>query len=350
MNKSLVLQLHTLKLDPDHTDPSSTYICSISLESKMQKTPGYKGLDIEYGGSKFTFDLSSSEPSAVLTLTVKSSGLIYNTTICEAKLPISHYINVDFSYAQKHHINLFNDKEKVFGSISIKLGSILATQLDHNNSYIDYNELTSDEIFQDAEVIAKRNAESLERTMQLLSNTQQIGSDSLVELDRQGQKIEQFNRDVSRIKANMKESERRIRGIESLQGSLYNKVTSPFHTKGCGDEIIKKEAKVDKVYEKKVHKIEKDLSKIKAGKEVVNRTKTYPKTDAEASYTMQAEENETVLDDMCHLLDNLKTTAYQLGVEIDTQNAGLNMLNRDVDDTRPKLDTCIRKCHALVNK
>lgn len=64
---------------------------------------------------------------------------------------------------------------------------------------------------------------SLQRSLAMVHQTNAVAEDTIIELDKQGRKIEKMERDMEIIEDNNKQAERHVRGLKSVFGRIANK-------------------------------------------------------------------------------------------------------------------------------
>merc|ERR1712063_109879 len=109
---------------------------------------------------------------------------------------------------------------------------------------------------EEAAAIAMEGNRSAQRSLRLAEQTRDIQANTVMKLKEQGHQIERMQSDMDTIHNNMKQSERKLRSIESVWGSFANKVTSnrnsSYKKKAHQDRKILKNRKKDEHKNKKI--------------------------------------------------------------------------------------------------
>merc|ERR1712137_1462053 len=100
---------------------------------------------------------------------------------------------------------------------------------------------------------------SVQRSLRLAEQTRDIQANTIMKVREQGHQIERMQSDVESIHNNMRQSERKLRGIESVWGAFANKVTSSRNSN------YKKKAHSDRKMMKERKKAEAKNRKVKEG-------------------------------------------------------------------------------------
>ena len=263
-------------------------------------------------------------------------------------------------------------KDGSCGELSLKIG----TKTGSNSAKYtqNYDERSAEDIYQEANVLAKECNDSAHRSLNMLEQTREIGSSTLMTMKEQGAQIEKMQGDVDSVNTHMNYNDRKLRSIESVWGTFANKVTA-----GTAEQSRKK-IKQDKKLIKQRKKDDKDLMKIKKKQWESRRTAdkknsglndamlkkqggtrlragAYPGSYAQGQ-EMGAEEEifyefvedtDKTIDQIGYVLDDLKGLAIEIGTEIHEQNERLYTLNDQMGKVAPKISKATRRCHAIAN-
>lgn len=193
-------------------------ICKIELDTQKYKTTSQKSVNPVWN-TKYDFDITDIPASALLIITVEGVGYITNTTLGVCQIPVSRHREVRFSYAQKHWFPLSNTKKKggQVGEICIKIGVNHKNMSDKYTK--NYDEMTCEDIYEEANVLADESNSGVHRTLKILEQTEDIGYSSINTLYRQSDQIDKMQTDMISVKNNISESERKINSIESIGGT-----------------------------------------------------------------------------------------------------------------------------------
>eukprot|EP01102_Stenamoeba_stenopodia_P008022 TRINITY_DN2273_c0_g1_i1.p1 TRINITY_DN2273_c0_g1~~TRINITY_DN2273_c0_g1_i1.p1 ORF type:complete len:403 (-),score=111.54 TRINITY_DN2273_c0_g1_i1:64-1272(-) len=205
----------------------------------------------------------------------------------------------------------------------------------------------ADEIYVEANDIAKENSETMTKIIRIAENTREIGAATLAKLSDQTEQIEQAQQDVDVINEQITYGEQKIATIESTCGGCC----SCFEKRGKQDEHVDR-LRAEAVRTEKLDKM-RMKAKARAAREQRERDKAREKnkrfgaarpaptlgsTAGAASpvvLTQEGEFKKTVreidgkLDHTMNLVTDLKGLAADMGTELDKQNAELQMLNEN---------------------
>lgn len=311
---------------------------------------------------RFEFDIGSVSDSAVLVVTCEAAGTVWNSFLGEIRVPISDHKHVSIDFASQHWFPLQNPRLRKEdgspGEIALKIGSNqkrMATKYSEN-----LENRTVDDIYAEATELAKDSNESAHRSLNILMSTREIGDQTLSKMKEQGAQIERMQGDMDAVHNNMAQSERKLRGIESVWGALFNTVTSgnnrSHKKKAAADRAAMKERKKgdDRAHKAQVKDWEKDRSATRSnGKKRDNMIRPTTTSRAQMGQTEEkfyeyTDDTDRTLDAMDSLLDDLKGTALNMNTELDVQNKRLDILHRDVTTAQPRIEKAIGRCGAIV--
>lgn len=214
---------------------------------------------------------------------------------------------------------------------------------------MDLDALPADEIYEKARDIAVDCNKSLHNSLRMIAETREIGSRALTELKCQGAQLEEMHESVQNIDNDIQYSERKIRGIRSIWGAIWNAITAGWATVARQRnrtertkaivEIKKKEdnGPVDPIplLDKPFHIM---LTHRPAEEGIT--------TDAEKDFYNIADKNDAVLDDISTGLSELKILTIELGIEMQAQRNRTTALTDDITTTGARMGST----RKLVNQ
>jgi len=160
--------------------------------------------------------------------------------------------DVSFQFSLSHWFPLYNPKlskkDGSPGEIGLKIGvegGVAFNAGSYSNNSNDLDDKTAEEIYEEANMYANEANASAKRALRLAEQTRDISSNTSLQLREQGAQIEKMQMDMETIHNNMRQSERKLRSIESVWGSVANKVTSSSNAR------YKKKAHLDRKLAKK---------------------------------------------------------------------------------------------------
>ena len=77
----------------------------------------------------------------------------------------------------------------------------------------------------EAEILAQESNAAAKRALAVAEQTRLIGADTLQRLDAQGNKLQNANKDLDQIEADLKEANREMRSVASVSGQMKNGMT-----------------------------------------------------------------------------------------------------------------------------
>ena len=203
---------------------------------------------------------------------------------------------------------------------------------------------------------------SAQRSLRLAEQTRDIQANTIMKLKEQGHQIERMQNDIDTVHNNMKQSERKLRSIESVWGSFANKVTSSRNAN------YKKKAHQDRKLMKKRKEAEKKNRKVKEAqweeRRSADRANSRKKRDTmvrrdpgsrgvevgsqEEQFYKIIDDTDQQLDALVGVLDDIKSISLDMGVELNEQNDRLDALRHDVDKAAPRMDSAIKRSRAIL--
>merc|ERR1711907_655318 len=143
---------------------------------------------------EFKFDITDISPAAVLVVTCEDHGITWNTFLGEVRVPIADHKDVSIEYATQHWFPLNNPKLRKQdgspGEVCMKIGT---DQKGMVNKYMDdMDDRTVEDIYEEANVLAKESNDSAHRSLNILYQTREIGGTTMMRLKEQGMQIERM--------------------------------------------------------------------------------------------------------------------------------------------------------------
>lgn len=197
--------------------------------------------------------------------------------------------------------------------------------------------------------------------MALARDAVTIQAQTATTLKDQGHQIGRMQNDMDIIHNNLKQSERKLRSIESPWGSFKNKVTSN------GNSNYKEKANQDKKRIKKKQKERVKQKKIKEKqweeKKIEDRTNSKQKVDPmisrnpgnrevgsqEEQFYATTNDTEETLDELTSVLGELKKISEGVSDELNYQNESLDALLHDVNKADCKTSCAIKRSRAILH-
>eukprot|EP01094_Clydonella_sp_ATCC50884_P008018 TRINITY_DN1729_c0_g1_i1.p1 TRINITY_DN1729_c0_g1~~TRINITY_DN1729_c0_g1_i1.p1 ORF type:complete len:384 (+),score=143.08 TRINITY_DN1729_c0_g1_i1:86-1237(+) len=313
---------------------------------------------------QFKFDITDISNAAVLVVTCEDHGITWNTFLGEVRVPIADHKDVSFEYSSQHWFALSNPKLRKKdgspGEIALKIGT---DQKGMVNKYMDgLDDRSVEDIYEEASVLAKESNESAHRSLNILYQTREIGSQTQGRLREQGMQIERMQGDMDTVHNNMAQSERKLRSIESVFGTLANQFTSSNNRshkkKALADrKAVEMRKKADKTREKEklkeweaTSKADKSNSRSRKRDQMIRRDPSVRQQMGvnEEEFYEYVDDTDRTLDQMDTVLDDLRGMATNIGTDLDVQNKRLDILHRDVSKAQPRIESAINRAGSIV--
>jgi len=195
-----------------------------------------------------------------------------------------------------------------------------------------------------------------------VEQTREIGSSTLNKLQDQGELIQRLQGDIDSVENNMIQSERRLRSIESVWGTVANKITSGSNSR------LKKKAENDRKLLKKRQKQDKQLQQLREEQWAERRAADMANSSthrnqmltrdpgqrieagsSEERFLRTTDDTDHTLNRIGDVLDDLKVMALDMGNHINSQNEGLAAIQKDLDKLNPRINSAIRRAKDIVN-
>jgi len=343
--------------------------CTLTLGKIKYQTEIIKNSMNPIWQTSFEFPIDNVLDSAVVEISCYHSGMVTNTFLGEVRIPVSEHKDIAYEYSNQHWFPLFNPKlrkkDGSAGELGIKVGAqggdvVVHQRVDEYGELID--DRTAEEIYEEANAIAMDGNRSAQRSLKLAEQTRDIQAQTMMKLKEQGHQIERMQNDIDTVHNNMKQSERKLRSIESVWGSFANKVTS------SRNKNYKKKAHQDRKLIKKRKDAEKKNRKIKEAqweeRRSADRANSRKKRDTmvrrdpgsrgvevgsqEEQFYRIIDDTDQQLDQLVGVLDDIKSISLDMGVELNEQNDRLDALRHDVDKAAPRMDSAIKRSRAIL--
>lgn len=200
----------------------------------------------------------------------------------------------------------------------------------------------------------QQTLESQQRALRVLTETEQIGADTAVELKRQGEVLNRAEAKVENINENLNVAEYHVRTIKSWFGGLTNKFRKQPVGKTASNEAAEAAEQVNQM----------NLNAQAAGERVpasspaqnVNfSTQNYSQNSSnnvsnsnkkQSQFDLYEHQIDSNLDQMSSGLSRLKDLGMGLKTELDSQNAQLDRVNAKmskVDERTANVNQVLRR-------
>jgi len=294
--------------------------------------------------------------------------MVTNTFLGEVRIPVTEHRDMAYAYAQQHWFPLFNPKHRKkdggAGELGIKIGAqggdVPMERTDEYGTVID--DRTAEDIYEEANMVAMEGNKSAQRSLRLAEQTRDIQANTIMKLKDQGHQIERMQGDMDTIHNNMKQSERKLRSIESVWGSFANKVTSNrnsnYKKKAHQDRKIMKKRKTEEHKNKKIKEAQWEEKRTADRKNSRKKRDNMIQRDPgargvevgsqEEQFYAIIDDTDQQLDQLVGVLDDIKGISLDMGVELNEQNDRLDALRHDVDKAAPRMDSAIKRSRAIL--
>eukprot|EP00164_Ancoracysta_twista_P001851 GFYU01002432.1.p1 GENE.GFYU01002432.1~~GFYU01002432.1.p1 ORF type:complete len:275 (-),score=44.09 GFYU01002432.1:106-849(-) len=197
------------------------------------------------------------------------------------------------------------------------------------------------------QMMAESNA-SIQRSMRLANDAEQTGAATMVQLHSQTEQIKRVGDDLDAIDENLKTSDRLIRGIESIGGSMMNWFSKGKRTKS--DPTIQPTMPGSSGSQGPIGGVQPTASGAHAGPSGSNQepeftTKVYGQN---ATLNDYIQEQDKQLDQLSGMLGNLKNMGVAMGGELDKQSQMIDQVDAKVDHVGDKLKGQNRRINKML--
>jgi len=189
------------------------------------------------------------------------------------------------------------------------------------------------QVLQQTERVRQESRDSTIRTMQKINEAQEVGTQSLEKLDRQGEQLRRIVGDSEQIEDDMKIAARNIRGIKSIWGAFANK----FSKSPSGGRRQRSGAK------DRENSVKEEEVVGPSAAEVFGAAQ-YQQLSDEQRKKYEEDAVDRDLEQISSGINNLKSLAMDIGKEIDSQTGTIDKL---MDQTE-KNEGLIRKHNTRI--
>ncbi len=176
--------------------------------------------------------------------------------------------------------------------------------------------------------------------------TNQVGADTMLELDKQGRQIEKMERDIETIEDNNKQAERHIRGLRTIFGSIANKFSKNKSYRE-DSEVVPRETPQTVKNQTVASRSAGAPAAVAKPSQGVKSSQLLQGNDAETErMRKQMDEQDADLDELSGALHSMMNMATDMNREITDQNQRLEKVSAGVD----KQNKTIEKNSRAVKK
>eukprot|EP01087_Luapelamoeba_hula_P006068 TRINITY_DN16212_c0_g1_i1.p1 TRINITY_DN16212_c0_g1~~TRINITY_DN16212_c0_g1_i1.p1 ORF type:complete len:420 (+),score=102.64 TRINITY_DN16212_c0_g1_i1:21-1280(+) len=269
-------------------------------------------------------------------------------------------VNVDFAEPRSYKLGPRNKPHKtdnVRGDVMLKIGMVIPRKTPDFTPEKGKAQ-TTEQVIREAEYIVDDSLASVQRSLRMAENTRMIGAETLDKLNAQGEQIVRIQEHLDNIDESQSEADRHLRAISSIGGAFGNNFRRrPPRRDGVkkGDKLAaKKKREREKKQKGEADSDDDDLAndldddglvsresrtdRHLRHKEATASAKNGRITDMyQADYSMLSDsaqakikETDRGIDRIGHIIDDLKVIALEMGDEIDTHNARLEVMEDSV--------------------
>jgi len=166
---------------------------------------------------------------------------------------------------------------------------------------------------------------SQQRALRVLTETEQIGADTAVELSRQGEVLTRAETKVDNINENLNTAEHHIRTIKSWWGGFTNKYRKQPQTK---QPVEKVEGAPENTSESAHAAVSHQINQVSSPK---MSSQSKPASGKMHQYDIYENQIDTNLDSMSAGLGRLKNMGLNLNAELETQDKQIGRLNKKME-------------------
>lgn len=208
----------------------------------------------------------------------------------------------------------------------------------------DLDKRTADDIYEQAADIADDGNASLRRSLYMIAQSKEIGAHTLNNLKQQGQQIERISDNVEHINTEIKYSNRKVRGIGSLWGSIWNTIT------GGSAEATRQRNHLRgiKHHDNKLKRSHSDGETPHHISIMLTHAPSQRTTASEHDFYDTVDENDAILNDISANLQDLKILAIEMGNELDAQHKRLDIVTDQVNIANIGIRKTTRRVNALL--
>lgn len=209
------------------------------------------------------------------------------------------------------------------------------------SSNINHDQKTSDQMIQEAQIIAQESKSSANKILQKTEEMKLIGTDTLQMMANQNERIRYTQGDLDDMSDQQKRMAREIRGINGLYGEVINcvtseKITPTNNSRNINKEINKKQIKKEKERIKNEKVVAKKNNK---KKKLTKKDKKYNDITPAVDYPTEVTkilgkdtqnvilETDIIMDQINHNVTILGQMAREMNDNLDEQNTRLKHIN-----------------------
>lgn len=282
-----------------------------------------------------------------------------NELVGEVRLPLELHKDVPRRFAVEHWYSLGSGR----GEVGLIMG---VTDPKTNQRRFakgeDLEQKGADEIYLEANEIAKENKVALERMVRVAEQTRDIGAHTITELVHQGEQIKQAQEDVDTINEQITIGERKLRSIESCCGTLRNCCTSSGKKKKHAEDPVAKaeerkvlrekakQAAESKKHERQVNQQYRKPASVDTAVLVgaVSAAPDSQLTSQELEFKGHLKDIDDQLNHVENLVHDMKQIAEEMGKELDVQIDDLDKLKANTEVEAVRLKKVTDKTKRLI--
>jgi hypothetical protein len=241
---------------------------------------------------------------------------------------------INYSDAEHQWFNLLGGGDV---EASIRIGFTIANET--QDTFVDT--MSIQDMYDAA---TQENEESIkisQRCLKMLEQNNLICNDVIESLDTQSRTIEKANEGVSVIESNIKNSKRKLRGIELIFGPLINKFTKRNKIKYEKKKKSKSVSDVKVIYPWENNRNEESKSDIKINKSVDVDAIGYNATQLVIDKNVRKMQN---------ALDEHKIIATKINRKLKEELEQTDNLKNKVDKINPQMEDIARRSRIVVKK
>jgi len=185
---------------------------------------------------------------------------------------------------------------------------------------------------------------SQQRALRVLTETEQIGADTAVELSRQGEVLTRAEQKVDNINENLNTAEHHIKTIKSWWGGFTNKFKK--QPQQVQKSNLGQAEQVPENVSESAHKAV--VNNLNQSSQVPSMNTSQPKAPSSGQthqYDLYENQIDTNLDQMSAGLGRLKNMGLNLNAELETQDKQISRLNKKmskVDERTSNVNSVLR--------
>lgn len=240
---------------------------------------------------------------------------------------------INFDYAQPHWYPINNNLEA-----QIKIGIVCQKEKSPYKEF-DGNEKNPDEIYQEATKYNNESQKITKRILGMTKNMENISDSATESLLLQGEQLERIDNKIRDIDHTTRQSERKMRSIESFWGTVANKITK---------DPTKSNKKSGKNENRKTENCNR-----KTDKDEIYKNSIYFKDDAKINFpSKEYKDTQNEIDNDLEIisfsLEKLKEKS--LNINNILKDGNLNKIKVDLDKVTPKIDSVTQRANIICKK